>query len=215
MKILGIVGSKRKNGNTSILVQESLKPFDERGIKVELIFLGDYDINGCNGCEGCQDTFECVIDDDMHQIYPKLFESDAIILGSPTYFYNVSGDIKKFIDRCYCLDFFHKEDRSVWMGLNEIIGMKYATVIAVCEQDNLEDMGYTADVMKKSLEALSYRVVSTVKILNQFTAGEVLKDSKALNESQKAGEKLFKTLELRNLLFDKFSNRISQNQIKE
>jgi multimeric flavodoxin WrbA len=52
MKILGIAGSKRKKGNTSILVQEALKAAQKEGAKTELIFLGDYSIMDCLGCEG-------------------------------------------------------------------------------------------------------------------------------------------------------------------
>ncbi|AEH60482.1 NADPH-dependent FMN reductase [Methanosalsum zhilinae DSM 4017] len=200
MKVLGVVGSQRKNGNTSALVKEALKPFEENGIDTKLVFLGDYNINDCNGCDGCQDTFRCIVDDDMQDIYPKILEADAIVLGSPTYFYNVSGDMKTFIDRCYCFEAFDEGDRSVWMGINEILGIKYAVVVAVCEQNNAADMGYTAEVMEKPLEALGYRVVSTAKILNLFSPGEAVSDQIAMEKASKAGEKLLKTLKFRDNL---------------
>ncbi len=79
----------------------------------------------------------------MQKIYPLLIESDAIIFGSPTYFYNVTADVKAFIDRCYCFEVMSKEDRSLWMGINEVLGGRYAAVIAVCEQHSSEDMGGT------------------------------------------------------------------------
>ncbi len=197
MKILGIVGSRRKRGNTAVLMQEALKPFQDQGIDTELIYLGDYQITGCTGCEGCQDTFECMINDDMQKLYPKLLEYDAVIMGSPTYFYNVSGDMKTFIDRCYALEAFHKEDRSVWISLNEVFGMKYAGVIAVCEQENEQDMGYTAETMERSLLALGFRVVSTVKAFKLFAEGEALTNNIELNKAKNAGEKLLKTLQLK------------------
>ncbi|ACB85138.1 flavodoxin family protein [Natranaerobius thermophilus] len=206
MKILGVVGSKRKNGNTSILVQEALKPFESEDIETELIYIDNYNFRGCNGCEGCQDTYKCVIDDDMQKIYPKITASDAIILGSPAYFYNVSGDMKTFIDRLYCFEAFSKDDRSVWMSINEVLGVKYAAVVAVCEQKKVEDMGYTAEVLEKSLEALSYRVVSSVKAINLFSTGEASKDEKALKEAKVAGEKLLKTLELRQKIAKQLNN---------
>ncbi len=209
MKILGVVGSRRKKGNTSILVQEALKPFARPGIETKLIFLGDYNINGCNGCEGCKDTYKCVIKDDMQQIYPMILGSDAVILGSPAYFYNVSSDTKAFIDRCYCFEAFAEDDRSVWMGVNEALGGKYAAVVAVCEQLKEEDMGYTAELMAKPLEALGYRVVSTVKALNLFTAGEALKNEKAMKEVKQAGEKLLRTLQLR----DKLKKQLPHNHL--
>lgn len=201
MKILGVVGSRRKKGNTAALVREMLKPFQVQDVETKLIFLGDYNIEGCNGCEGCKNTFKCVIDDDMQEIYPLILESDAIVLGSPAYFYNVSSDMKAFIDRCYCFEVFDDSDRSIWMGVNEALGGKYAAVAAVCEQQKEEDMGCTAEVMEKSLQALGYRVVSIVKALNLFAAGEALKDDKAMKEAGEAGQKLLKTLQLRKRLF--------------
>ncbi len=209
MKILGVVGSRRKKGNTSTLTQEALKPFKMNNIETKLVFLDDYNINDCNGCEGCEETYKCVINDDMQKLYPDILESDAIILGSPAYFYNVSADIKAFIDRCYCFEIFDKEDRSVWMGLNEAIGGKFAAVIAVSEQEKEEDMGFTAEAMIKSLEALGYRVVSTVKALHLFKAGEALNNKKVMEDANQAGEKLLKFLQLK----EKVKVQLSKNQL--
>jgi len=197
MKILGIVGSKRKNGNTSCLVQEAVGVAKKEGVETELIFLGDYSIQDCTGCEGCKDTFKCVINDDMQKIYPLLWEADGIILGSPTYFYNISADMKAFIDRCYSFEVFAENDRSCWLSINEALGGKYAVVIAVCEQESEDDMGFTPEAMSKPLEALGYRVVDKVKVLKLFKAGEALKGEKALELSRKSGERLMKTIKLR------------------
>ncbi len=197
MKILGVVGSRRKKGNTYTLMQEALKPFTMNNIDTKLVFLDDYNINDCNGCEGCKETYKCVINDDMQNLYPDILEADAIILGSPAYFYNVSADMKAFIDRCYCFEVFDKEDRSVWLALNEALGGKFATVIAVSEQEKEEDMGFTAEAMIRPLEALGYRVVSTVKALHLFKAGEALNNKKIMEDANKAGEKLLKCLQLK------------------
>lgn len=197
MKILGIIGSRRKNGNTSCLVQEAVKAAQEKGAEAELIFLGDYSIKDCVGCEGCKDTYKCIIQDDMQKIYPLLLKADGIILGSPTYFYNISADLKAFIDRCYSFEVFAEDDRSCWLSVNEALGGKYAVVIAVCEQHNEKDMGFTIEAMSMPLEALGYRVIDTVKILNVFKAGEALRDSKALKQSRTAGERLVRTINLR------------------
>lgn len=197
MKILGIVGSKRKKGNTSILVQEALKAAKREGMETELIFLGDYVIRDCVGCEGCKDNYKCVLNDDMQKIYPLLLEADGLILGSPTYWYNVTADMKAFIDRCYSLEVFAEDDRSCWVGINEALGGKYAVAIAVCEQHDEKYMGFTAEAMTKPLVDLGYRVVDTVKAIKLFKAGEALEDEKILEKSRIAGERLVKTLKLR------------------
>ncbi|MCF8012056.1 MAG: flavodoxin family protein [Clostridiales bacterium] len=197
MKILGIVGSKRKKGNTSSLVQKALEAAQKEGAETELIFLGDYSIRDCQGCEGCKNTYECVIDDGMQKIYPLLREAEGIILGSPTYFYNVSADIKAFIDRCYNLTIFDEDDRSCWVTINEALGGKYASVIAISEQHDEKDMGFTAEAMSKPLEALGYRIVDTVKTIGLFEAGKALEDEQALEHSSQAGKRLVKTIKLR------------------
>ncbi|MBU3183045.1 flavodoxin family protein [Clostridium psychrophilum] len=197
MNVLGVVGSSRENGNTSFLVKQALHTIESKDIKTELLFLGDYNIRGCIGCEGCKDTYKCVIMDDMQKIYPLIENSDAIILGSPTYFYNITSDMKAFIERLYCYQIFSHNDRSVWSSVNEVLGGKYAVVIAICEQNNEEDMGFTAEAMKKPLEGLGYRVISTVKILNAFKKGEVLQNKNALEQVRIAAQKLEKTFMLR------------------
>jgi len=75
IKILGVVGSKRRQGNTSILVQTLLNEAEKRGAHTEQIFLADYDYADCNGCEGCRENFQCVVDDGMQAIYPKILEA--------------------------------------------------------------------------------------------------------------------------------------------
>ena len=197
MNVLGVVGSSRKNGNTSFLVKQALHTIESKDIKTELLFLGDYNIGGCIGCEGCKNTYKCVIMDDMQKIYPLIENSDALILGSPTYFYNITSDMKAFIERLYCYQIFSQNDRSVWSSVNEVLGGKYAVVIAICEQNNEQDMGFTAEAMKKPLEGLGYRVISTVKILNAFKKEEVVQNKNALEQVKIAAQKLEKTFMLR------------------
>lgn len=197
MKILGIVGSKRKNGNTAYLVEKALDEIKDKEVETHLVFLGDYNISGCTGCEACKDTYKCIIKDDMQKLYPLIIEADAIVMGSPTYFYNVTSDIKTFIERFYCFQVFDDDDRSVWSSTNEALGGKYAVVIAICEQNDEKDMGFTAQAMSEPLQALGYRVVETVKILNLYEKGEALENQLALTQVKCAGKKLKKTLELR------------------
>ncbi|WP_319378687.1 flavodoxin family protein [uncultured Methanocorpusculum sp.] len=102
MIIIGFIGSYRKGGNTDTAVRTVLEGAMNLGADVEAVYLNDYTITDCIGCEACKTTFECVIRDDMQKIYAKIMEADGVVIGSPTYFYNVTGIIKKMIDRLYC-----------------------------------------------------------------------------------------------------------------
>jgi multimeric flavodoxin WrbA len=197
MKVLGIVGSKRKNGNTAYLVQQALNAIESKEVETELIFLGDYNIRGCTGCEGCKETYKCVIKDDMQKIYPLIMSADAIVLGSPTYFYNITADMKAFIERLYCFQVFADDDRSVWSSINEALGGKYAVVISICEQNDEKDMGFTSEAMSMPLEGLGYRVIEAVKVLKLFGKGDALQSKEALEQVQRAGKKLEKIISLR------------------
>lgn len=198
MKVLGFVGSARKNGNTDIMVEHVLKGVESCGIEVELIYLSQLYFLPCNGCEGCRNSFRCVKKDDMQNIYDKMEQADGIVLGSPTYFYNITSITKAFIERLYCYDIFDKDNRGVWLSLNELFGIKYAVTVAICEQNNMEDMGYTSIVMDKSLQAVGYRIVESMKVLHMFKKGETLKHEDVLQQAFVAGEKLGKTILLAN-----------------
>lgn len=206
MKALGIIGSRRRNGNTAVLVEAALKALEEEGVSTQAIFLEDYDINGCLGCEACRDTYECVLKDGMQEIYPLILESDAIVIGSPTHFYNISSSLSAFFERCYKFVIFDEDDRSVWLSVNEVLGGKYAIAIAVCEQQDEEDMGFTAEAISMPLQALGYRVVETVKVLRLFKKGAALHDGRAVIQATAAGEKLAKTLMLREKTETKLCN---------
>ncbi|OGP75639.1 MAG: NADPH-dependent FMN reductase [Deltaproteobacteria bacterium RBG_16_49_23] len=103
MKILGIFGSPRRGGNTDLLLEEVLKGAEEEGAEAERLYLRGYSITPCKECHGCDDTGQCVILDDMEKIYPKLLESEIIVLASPIFFYGVTAWAKALIDRSQAL----------------------------------------------------------------------------------------------------------------
>ncbi|MDD4990409.1 MAG: flavodoxin family protein [Candidatus Pacebacteria bacterium] len=103
MNIIGISGSPRDK-NTNYMLRTVL---DATGKEYDLITLKDKDIKLCNACGGCFKSYKCVIKDDMQEMYGKLSKADIIVLGSPTYFDNVSTLMKIFIDRC--LPFYFSE----------------------------------------------------------------------------------------------------------
>lgn len=107
MKILGIVCSPRKAGNTEILVQEALAGAKENGAEIELLGISEMKIAPCDGCMTCHQSGECRINDDMQKLYKKILTADGIILGSPVYFWSVSSQAKTFMDRTYALRYPH------------------------------------------------------------------------------------------------------------
>ena len=101
LKVIGINGSPRKDGNTSILVKEVLKVLSENGIKTEFIQLGGKKVNGCVACMKCKkekDGFCHKKNDVLNEIIGKMKKADGIIIGSPVYFSDVTPEVKALID---------------------------------------------------------------------------------------------------------------------
>ena len=103
MKVLGIMGSPRKGGNTDLLLEEALKGAKSQGAEVEKIVVSELKIAPCDELYPCLKEGKCNIDDDMQQVYPKLLEADSIVLASPVFFYGLTSQTKALIDRCQAL----------------------------------------------------------------------------------------------------------------
>ena len=101
--VLILVGSVRRNGNTQALAQACAEGARAAGHQVEIVSVADYHVHPCIGCEGCSQHPEnqCVQQDDMQKIYPKLLWADVVAAASPVYFYGVSAQLKAIIDRCH------------------------------------------------------------------------------------------------------------------
>lgn len=99
MKVLGIGGSHKKDGNTDLLVKRALDLCKENNLEVEFISLAEKNIQPCEDCNHCKENEKCKIDDDVNAILDKMRETDALIVGSPTYFASVSGKLKMLMDR--------------------------------------------------------------------------------------------------------------------
>jgi len=102
MKVVAINGSSRANGNTAILIREVLKELEEAGIDCEMIQLAGMSINGCRACYKCRQRLDsrCAWDDDdLNSCLEKIIAAEGLILASPTYFADITPQIKALIDR--------------------------------------------------------------------------------------------------------------------
>ena len=103
MKVVAFNGSPRKDGNTATLIDTVFDELRKEGIEAELIQVGGKNIKGCRGCMKCFEAQDktCITskDDILNECLQKMMKADGIIIGSPTYFSNVSSEIKALIDR--------------------------------------------------------------------------------------------------------------------
>lgn len=99
MKILALGGSPRKDGNTSLYLQRVLETASSLGAEVELVELGELNIEGCTGCYGCVKAGACIVKDDFQGVFQKMIEADGILLGSPVYHGSITSKLKSVLDR--------------------------------------------------------------------------------------------------------------------
>ena len=99
-KILFVSASLRTKSNSERLAREAARGAQEAGNEVELVSLKDKDLRFCKGCLACQKTGRCVIADDMAELVAKVQNAQTLVFVTPIYYYELSGQLKTFLDRC-------------------------------------------------------------------------------------------------------------------
>ncbi|MBN2064731.1 MAG: flavodoxin family protein [Sedimentisphaerales bacterium] len=102
MKVVAFNGSPRKQGNTASMLSLALSELENQGIETELVHIGGQSVRGCTGCRQCRQLMgrKCVIEGDfVNSCIEKMIVADGIILGSPTYFADITTEMKALIDR--------------------------------------------------------------------------------------------------------------------
>ena len=101
MKILGISGSLRKDGNTEILLRETLRAAEQMDCTTWMFSLSEKTVAPCRACGGCFKSGACLIEDDMRELASLMSRADAIIWATPVYFGDVSAQLKAVMDRTF------------------------------------------------------------------------------------------------------------------
>jgi len=99
MKVIGISGSPRKEGNTEMAVRLALEEIGKQGIDVEFVSLAGKEIAPCNACMHCKNRPKCIIEDDFQPIFEKIVEAEGLIVGSPVYFGSATPETMALLDR--------------------------------------------------------------------------------------------------------------------
>jgi len=103
LRIMALFGSPRRRGNSDLLLEEVLRGIGEKEAEIQRLYLSEVDISPCRECRKCEERGECVINDQMQEIYSQLLAANAVILASPIFFYGLTAQAKAFIDRCQAL----------------------------------------------------------------------------------------------------------------
>lgn len=101
MDIIAIMGSPRKHGNTDMLLDEMIKGAEDAGHNVVKHYIGELEVHPCRACGVCMQGKDCVFKDDGFKVTHEIAEADGLIVSTPIYFGQMTGDLKVLLDRMY------------------------------------------------------------------------------------------------------------------
>jgi multimeric flavodoxin WrbA len=184
-KILILLGSPRKKGNSAALASRVAKGAESVGARVESLFIHSMDIKPCQACWKCQspDAEGCVIKDDMQQVFPKLIEADSWVIATPVHWFNMSAQTKLWMDRCFALARYGKNPFKKKVGIVLTYGdsdaFKSGAVNAIrCFQDSFNYTGTT---------------IAGVVYGSALNPGDIEANTGVMDEAEKLGMKLAAT----------------------
>jgi multimeric flavodoxin WrbA len=182
-KVLVILGSPRRRGNSSTLAARISRGAKSAGAEVETLFLQNLKISPCRACDTCQkhDSKGCAIKDDMQKIYPKLIRADAWVIASPVYWFTMSAQTKIFMDRCLALPAYAKNP---FAGKRIAIAMSYGDVDPV--------KSGCVNALRTFQDAFRYtrsRIVGMV-YGSAMKAGEIKNNEALMREAEELGKLL-------------------------
>ena len=179
MKILALVGSPRRGGNTDLLVDALLEGAREAGVQAWKVYLADLQIAPCDGCRICRSTGECIHDDDMSPLYDRLFEADVWVVGTPVYWWGPSAQTKLFIDRWY---------RFAGDGRWRVRGKK-AVLVSAFGDEKPDTPRHLVGMLSDAFAYLGMDFVGQV-LVSASEAGEVAGNRAALDQARDMGRRV-------------------------
>ena len=200
MKVLIINSSPRKDGNSSLLINEIKKVFKENDIECEVLLIGNKNIRGCIACNYCNDNGECVFKDDINKAGKILKESDGLVLVSPVYYGSPNGTLISFLDRLF-------------YSANYDLRMKVGASFSVARRAGATS---SVDVLNKYFTISGMPIASGDCWNNAFGAkkGEVLSDEEGLRNARVVAKRMIFLMKSINDGKEKYGNLLIDEERK-
>ena len=197
MKIIGINASPRKNANTQTLVEAILTGAEKNGAETRMVNLRELKINGCLGCEGCKKHLgRCVQKDDLTPLLQDLTGYDAIVMGTPVYWFHVSAQFKMLVDRLYSfMQHTDPETGEAVMKFEFPAGKKFIFVLSRGDAQPAEVLPQLYDHLNEWLNIIPLSLgAANIEFFHQYGAGIDRKAARNNEELIKKAEALGKRL---------------------
>jgi multimeric flavodoxin WrbA len=178
-RVLAIMGSPRRSGNTDILVDEILKGAEEAGAQTEKVVLGDLDVGPCRACYACRPGGVCVLSDDMQGLLEKMKASDVWVFGTPVYWWGPSAQLKAFVDRWFSQA---GDEEHMQLFRNRRV------ILAVPMGDADPKTGrHVIGMFKDSLDYVGAELFASVLAPGAYDKGDVRSNGDAMKQAREAG----------------------------
>ncbi|MBI4832202.1 MAG: flavodoxin family protein [Candidatus Lindowbacteria bacterium] len=172
MKVIAFNASPRKNGNTQSLLEAVLKGAASKDAETRLVNLRELNVKGCLGCDACKnDLGKCVQKDDLSPLLQEMKDCDAVVLGTPVYWFHVSSQFKALVDRLYC--FYGWEVNPDTWEVKEINafpeGKKFVIVTSRGDQENARTVPHLYKHLNEWLSVVATGMrASSTQFLNHY-----------------------------------------------
>lgn len=178
-KVVVVLGSPRKNGNSAALAQRAIEGAIDAGGECEAFWLHGMNIRPCQACDACRRHAEkrCVQKDDMRRLYDALETADALLLASPIYMFTLSAQLKLFMDRCYAVP-------------DALKGKRVGAVLAYGGDDEADSGAVNA--MRAIEDNYAYQGAQVAGIVHGSAdqPGEITANAKVMDEAYALGRAL-------------------------
>jgi multimeric flavodoxin WrbA len=181
MKIAAFVGSPRSTGSTDALVREVLRGAADAGAETGIFHLGEAGINGCRACMDCREGGVCSQNDGMTVLYDELRSADAVVLGTPVYFYYMTAQMKAFTDRLFA---------TIGESFERRFGERDGVLVVTQGAEGPEVFTSQIESMKGAWEMAGLRMRETILACSMASREHALADSRLMERSFLAGKKL-------------------------
>lgn len=181
--LIVVLGSPRREGNSATLARRAIAGAEAAGAKVTTFFLHEMDIEPCAACDACRESTSaaCIIEDEMHLIYPELRRADALLIAGPVYWFTMSAQTKLFLDRCYALG----------GPEGHVLGQKRVGMVLTYGDDNAFNSG-AVNALRAFQDSFNYVGAEIVGMVHGSAgaAGEVRENAELMDAAYALGEKL-------------------------
>jgi len=173
VRVLGIVGSPRRGGNTESLVDEVLRGATDAGGQTEKAILSEMNVQPCRACNTCRSGNSCVIGDDMAELLKRMKDCQVWVLGTPVYWWGPTAQMKAFIDRWYGVDRGVFRGRGVALVVPSGGGSVYSRL--------------TVEMLESIVPYLGMRHIATLRAPGSSGHGSVRRDEALMNRARATG----------------------------